>query len=204
MQKYNICNNLSVFFIYLYFKPHILSAMKSDILSFLTKAALTMSFFMCFTAVNAQHNDFWSKVRFGGAIGAGFGSGYTDVTLAPQAIYQFNQYVALGIGIQGSYSQQKHLYSSWMYGGSVIGLFNPIPQVQLSAELEQLRVNLDVEPDRFGMYDGYSRDFWNTGLFLGAGYNTGNVIIGIRYNVLFNDNDYVYSEAWMPFVRVYF
>lgn len=178
--------------------------MKSGIFSFITKRVLILGFFACFTTVNAQQSDFWSHVRFGGAVGAAFGSGYTDVTLAPGAIYQFNEYVGLGAGVQGSYSEQKHLYSSWMYGGSLIGLFNPIPEIQLSAELEQLRVNLDVEPDRYGQYDGYSRDFWNTGLFLGAGYNTGNVIIGIRYNVLFDDNDFVYSEAWMPFVRVYF
>jgi hypothetical protein len=41
-------------------------------------------------------------------------------------------------------------------------------------------------------------------LFLGAGYNTGNVVLGVRYNVLFNENDYVYSDAFMPFIRVYF
>lgn len=178
--------------------------MKSGISSFFTKAALIVFFLTNIATINAQTSDFWSKVRFGGTAAAAFGSGYTDVTLAPGAIYQFNQYVGLGVGLQGSYSEQKYVYSSWMYGGSVIGLFNPIEQVQLSVELEQLRVNLDVEPDRYGMYDAYSRDFWNTGLFLGAGYNTGNVTLGIRYNVLFNNDDYVYSEAWMPFVRVYF
>jgi hypothetical protein len=178
--------------------------MKSGIFSFFTKAALIVFFLMGVTATNAQKSDFWSKVRFGGAIGAAFGSGYTDVTVAPGAIYDLNQYVSLGVGLQGSYAEQKNLYSSWMYGGSGIALFNPIEAVQLSVELEQLRVNLDVEPDRFGQYDGYSRDFWNTGLFFGAGYNTGNVTVGIRYNILYNDNDYVYSEAWMPFVRVYF
>jgi len=92
-----------------------------------------------------------------------------------------------------------------MYGASGIVLFNPIPEVQLSAEVEQLRVNLDVDADHFGQYEGYSKDFWNTGLFLGAGYNVvNNVTVGIRYNVLYNDNDFVYSQAWMPFVRVYF
>lgn len=185
--------------------------MKSGIFSFITKPLPAVCFFACLLTANAQQttpngqkSDFWSHVRFGGAIGASFGSGYTDVTLAPGAIYQFNQYLALGVGLQGSYAEQKHVYSSWMYGGSVIGLVNPIPAVQLSVEVEQLRVNLDVEDDPYGFYEGYSRDFWNTGLFLGAGYNTGNVTVGIRYNVLFSDDDYVYTEAWIPFVRVYF
>ena len=178
--------------------------MKSGIFSFLTKPALIVLFLMGITTVNAQTSNFWSKVRFGGAAGAAFGSGYTDVTLAPGAIYQFNQYIALGVGVQGSYAEQRNFYSAWMYGASGVVLFNPIPAIQLSAEVEQLRVNLDVEPDRYGVYEGYSRDFWNTGLFLGAGYSMDNVTVGIRYNVLFDDNDFVYNEAWMPFIRVYF
>jgi len=82
----------------------------------------------------------------------------------------------------------------------VIGLSNPLPQIQLSAEVEQLRVNLEAE-DVLGTY---KRDFWNTAVFLGAGFRTGNATLGIRYNVLFNENDRVYSNALMPFIRVYF
>jgi hypothetical protein len=89
-------------------------------------------------------------------------------------------------------------YISYIYGGSLIGLVNPIEKIQLSAELEQLRVNQEF-PD----FDG-KNNFWNTALYLGAGYYTGNVTIGVRYNVLFNKNDLVYSEAFMPFVRIYF
>ncbi|MES2487727.1 MAG: hypothetical protein V4581_17500, partial [Bacteroidota bacterium] len=97
-------------------------------------------------------------------------------------------------------------YDSWIYGGSVIGLFNPIPEIQLSAEVEQLRVNLQYD-ERYAADNNIlytERNFWNTALFLGAGYNTGNVTIGVRYNVLFNENDMVYSDALMPFIRVYF
>ena len=204
MQKYNNCNNLSVFFIHLYFQLFILRDMKSGIFSFLTKQALTVCFLLSITAVNAQDSDFWSKVRFGGGLGLGFGSGYTDLSVAPGAIYQFNDYVALGAGLQFSYVDQKNWYSAMMYGVSGIALFNPIPQVQLSAEVEQLRVNLDVDADRYGTEQAYSRDFWNTGLFLGAGYRMENVTVGVRYNVLYNEDDLVYSQAWMPFVRVYF
>ncbi|ALM50739.1 hypothetical protein AMR72_08695 [Flavobacterium psychrophilum] len=172
---------------------------------FLTKRSLLVCLLLFSVISNAQDSDFWDRVRFGGGLGLGFGSGYTDVTIAPGAIYQFNEYVALGAGLQFSYVDQKNFYSAKMYGANGIVLFNPIPEVQLSAEVEQLRVNLDVDTDRFGQYEGYSRDFWNTGLFLGAGYNVvDNVTIGIRYNVLYNDNDFVYSQAWMPFVRVYF
>ena len=87
-----------------------------------------------------------------------------------------------------------------MYGPSLIVLGNPIPQIQLSAELEQLRVNVDYDDDL-----GFPNDnFWNTALFLGAGYRTNNVTIGVRYNVLHDSDKNVYSDVFMPFVRVYF
>ncbi len=166
-----------------------------------------MLFVLHFDKANAQDDgDFWSHVRFGGGVGASFGNGYTDVMLAPGAIYQFNEYVALGVNVQGSYVRQKDFYNSWIYGGSIIGLFNPIPEIQLSAEMQQLRVNLDYDKqyaEDFHIINN-QRDFWNTALFLGAGYNTGNVVVGVRYNVLFNKSDYVYSSAFMPFIRVYF
>jgi len=71
-------------------------------------------------------------------------------------------------------------------------------QIQLSAELEQLRVNQE-----FSEID-YSRNFWNTALYFGLGYHSDNVTVGIRYNVLYDEKDLVYSEAFMPFVRIYF
>jgi hypothetical protein len=143
-------------------------------------------------------SDFWKNVQFGGGIGLGFGTGYTDITLAPSAIYNFNEYVALGLGAQYTYLKQKKYYASHLYGGSIIGLFNPIPEIQLSAELEELRVNINLNGS-----NSNSQDYWNTGLFLGAGYRSGNVTMGARYNVL-NDSNNIYGSAFMPFVRLYF
>lgn len=147
---------------------------------------------------NKSPNPFWGNVQFGGGIGLGFGNGSTNISLSPSAIYNINDYFSLGTGVQYSYASQKNSYTSNLYGGSIIGLINPMEQIQLSAELEQLRVNVD-----YG--NGYNAEnFWNTGLFLGAGFRNGNVTIGGRYNVLFNKNDSVYGEAFMPFVRVFF
>lgn len=175
--------------------------MNLRILSILTKASLFTLFATAFAPANAQEdNDFWSRVRFGGSIGAAFGTGYTDVMIAPGALYEINEYVGVGVGLQGSYVKQRNYFSSWLYGGSVITVVNPLPQVQLSAELEQLRVNLDVDESQ-GNFD---RNFWNTALFLGIGYRTNNVTVGLRYNVLFKERELVYNDALMPFVRVYF
>jgi long-subunit fatty acid transport protein len=141
---------------------------------------------------------FWDKVQFGGGLGLGFGSGFTNISVAPSAIYNVNQYFSAGLGLQYSYLKQKGFYTSSQYGASIIGLVNPIEQIQLSVELEQLRVNVDFDNSNF------SDDFWNTGLFLGAGYRMENITIGARYNVLFNEDKNVYGDSFMPFVRVYF
>src|SRR5690554_2506593 len=158
--------------------------------------AFCFAFFLLFltsnaqTATNKEHSlkqksEFWQKVRFGGGLGLNIGTGFTDITIAPSAIYEINEYVAAGIGLQGSYIRVKPRnsafdnYEAFTYGGSWIVLVNPIREAQLSAELEQLRVNVNFD-------NGYSDNFWNTALFLGAGYRTNNVTIGIRYNVLHN------------------
>jgi hypothetical protein len=51
--------------------------------------------------------NFWQNVQFGGGVGLGFGSNYTDISFAPSAIYNFNEYVALGLGGQYTYLKQK-------------------------------------------------------------------------------------------------
>lgn len=154
-------------------------------------------------------SEFWSHVSFGGGLGASFGSDYTDVSISPSALYEFNRYFGLGVGLQGSYvkvkgdynNDQLNNYNSWIYGGSLIGLVNPIEEIQLSLEVEQVRVNSTFR------YEGaptFKDNFWNTALFVGAGYRAENVTIGVRYNLLFDKDKSVYYEPFMPFVRVYF
>jgi len=149
-----------------------------------------------------SRNPFWEKVQFGGGLGMSFGSGYTDISIAPSAIYNVNQYLAVGLGLQGSYVSSKNYYSSGIYGVSFLTYINPIPEIQFSINLNESYVNNHYE-SYYGQ-PGYTDNFWNTALFLGAGYRTGNVTIGIAYNVLFDENDNVYGDALMPFVRAYF
>lgn len=149
---------------------------------------------------NNTKSNFWSKVQFGGGFGLGIGNGYTNITVAPSGIYNFNDHFSTGLGLQYSYVKDNDFYQSNMYGGSIIGLFNPIREIQLSAEIEQLRVNTDFET----IYGTVSDNFWNTALFLGAGYRTNNITLGVRYNVLHKDGEGVYADALMPFIRIYF
>lgn len=160
-----------------------------------------VSFSLSTQAQQSIGNGFNKNVQFGGGIGLNFGSGFTDVSISPSAIYNVNPYFALGGSLQFGYINVKNNYETFTYGGSLIGLVNPIPQIQLSAELEQLRFNTNYKPF-FGNLA--SDNFWNTALYLGAGYRSNNVTFGVRYNVLHDDNKSIYSEPFMPFVRVFF
>lgn len=62
--------------------------------SILILAALFCSSFLFAQQQNIRHksqNYFREKVQFGGGIGLNFGYDYTDITLAPSTIYNFNK-----------------------------------------------------------------------------------------------------------------
>lgn len=145
-------------------------------------------------------NDFWKHVRFGGGIGLSFGDGFFSGTLAPSAIYEFNPQFALGVGLNGTYNSQKNFYKSTIFGGSILGFYNPMREIQLSAEFEELNVSRNWE-DNLGIAD---ENYWYPALFIGAGYSTQNVTIGIRYDVLYDRDKSIYADPWMPFIRVFF
>lgn len=151
-------------------------------------------------ATSRNTSDFWDHVRFGGGIGLSFGDGFFSGTLAPSAIYEINRQFALGVGLNGTYNKQKNTYKSTVLGGSLIGLFNPIPELQLSAEFEELNVTRNWD-DRFAIAN---ENYWYPALFLGAGFRSHNVAVGIRYDVLYDKNKSIYGDPWAPFVRVYF
>lgn len=154
---------------------------------------------LTFAQNDNKKSRFLDNVSFGGGFGLNFGNQNFSATLSPSAIYNFNKYVSVGPSLTYSY-QSNSFFKSSLYGGSLIGLFNPIQEIQLSTELEQLRVNQTIEAVGGDIDD----DFWNTAFFIGAGYRTNNITFGVRYNLLFQDGDSVYLDAWAPFVRVYF
>lgn len=151
-------------------------------------------------APNTSKSDFWKSVRFGGGIGLSFGDGFFSGTLAPTAIYQFTSDFAMGIGLNGTFNNRKDIYKSTILGGSALALYNPARAFQLSAEFEELNVNRKYERN-LNLAD---ENYWYPALFLGAGYNTGHVTFGIRYDVLYDDERSIYAEPWIPFVRVFF
>jgi len=143
--------------------------------------------------------NFWNHVRFGGGIGLGFSNGYTNISLSPTAIYQFNDKFALGVGLNGSYTKRKNFFNATVFGGSLISLYNPIDALQFSAEFEENMVNINY-------YNSTTNppSYSYPSLFLGIGYTIGNFgAVGIKYDVIY-DNRSIYGSAFVPFFRVFF
>lgn len=150
----------------------------------------------------APKSEFWKNVRFGGNVGANFNNNFTSILIAPQAIYQVNNTIGLGLGLNYSYSERDlnrfNDFTSTIAGASVIAIASPLDFLQLSADLEYLNVNRNFATS--SLNDNY----WVPALFLGAGYQQRNIVIGARYDVLFNDRRSVYANGIQPFVRVMF
>jgi len=166
--------------------------------SFLT--VVVVLFF--YTSGTAQSTDesFWKHVRYGGGIGLSFGDGCVSGTLAPSAIHEFNDQFALGVGLNATYTSFTNNYKSTILGGSIIGLYNPIQELQVSAEFEHLNVNRKWE-NNLGIEN---QNYWYPALFVGLGYRNENFTVGIRYDVLYDKNKSIYADAFMPFARIYF
>ena len=146
-----------------------------------------------------EKSDFWKHVRFGGQIGISAGDGFFSATLAPSGIYEFNNQFALGVGLTGSINNRKNIYKSTILGTSLISLYSPINEVQLSAEFEELHVSRNFENSAIS-----DDKYWVPSLFVGAGYRTNNITFGVRYDLLYDEDKSVYSNAWAPFIRIYF
>ena len=184
---------------------------KRNILNFLTIVLSSVLFLTgCLslkaqdTLIFQQKNDFWQKMKYGGEISIGFGDTALSINIIPGVIYQFSDRFSLGIGGQVGYVNRNVFSNSTVYGFSGIVLYNPIKELQLSTEIENLYFSTkNSNPDVFG--EGPTKEkFSNTTLFIGAGYQIKNFITGIRYNLLAKNKNNIYSDTPMPFVRAYF
>lgn len=168
----------------------------------LKKSFLTIILLLLSQLVMSQNNasgDFWNNVRYGGGIGLGFGNGFFNGSISPSAIYQFNDKFATGTQLSFNYAKIND-DTLLAYGGSLISLYNVIPAIQLSAELETLRINRTF--DVLGA-PSIKDNYWSPALFVGAGYGNRNFMAGVRYNLLQDDNS-IYPNGIIPFVRVFF
>lgn len=138
---------------------------------------------------------FWSNVRFGGGLGFGFGNRSTTINVSPSAIYDFQNGFAMGLGVGYLYSKVD-AFKSNVISPNLITLYNPAEQIQLSAEFEHLFVNQNLGNA------SYKNDF--PALYLGVAYRTGWAAFGVRYDVLFDERDSVFTSPFSPIIRIYF
>lgn len=152
-----------------------------------------------FSQKKTQTNEFWENIRFTGGFGLSFGDGFFSGTLTPGAIYQFNENLGLGMRVSGTYNSLKNTYNSTIFGASIISIFNPIAVLQLSSEFEYATVSQNYSEPVF-----QDRNYWVPALFVGLGYSANNIVFGIRYDVLYDQNKSIYADPISPFVTVFF
>ncbi|WP_299258325.1 alpha-ketoglutarate decarboxylase [uncultured Aquimarina sp.] len=160
---------------------------------------LVTSIFFSLQNGYSQDDNFWSHVRIGGNIGIGFTNDTFNGIIAPSAVYDFNNQFSTGFGLNFGYTNSRN-FTATNYGASLITLYNPFPSLQLSAEFEQMGVSRSFEIEGQDIND----DYWYPALFIGAGYRIGFVSVGLRYDVLYDDNKSIYASAYAPFIRVFF
>lgn len=173
--------------------------MKKIILTFVGLLAGQLVIAQSQPAIYQEENpSFFSDVKFGGGFSLGFSNYYTTIGIAPMMYKPVNKYLMAGVGVQYSYMHSKNSYVANSYGYNLVGIVRPINELELSLEWEQLHTSVDYKD-----YLGGSDSFWNHSLFVGGGYVTQNIAVGLKYNLLHNQNR-LYTTAYMPYVRVMF
>jgi len=143
-----------------------------------------------------QKSEFWDKVRFGGGFGLNFGNNFFTLALTPTAVYEINDQFSLGGGVGYRYTKNGDLKNN-VFSLSALGLYNPIQQLQLSSEFEQLFVNQKL--------DSFKNSYNYPALYLGIAYRVGRFsTIGINYDVLYDENKSIYSSPITPIIRIFF
>jgi hypothetical protein len=151
------------------------------------------------TAVDSLHPK-EKKLKFGCGFGLNFVGG-TSISLSPNLTYKVTEKIAFGAGLQGSYNKIKNLQNTTTFGGNVVGYYTPFKNFQTQLEFVELRVKTETEINAIKA----SKSFWDSALFVGAGYNiTKKISVGAKYNLLYKADESVYSSAIIPFVNISF
>lgn len=143
----------------------------------------------------SQRTDFWDHVKFGGGFTVAFGN-QTTIGISPSAIYNFDNGFALGASANYLYSEIND-FTTQVYGASLISLYQTKFGIQLSGEF-------DYNFAKQSLLSGGSVNTNFPALHLGIAYNQGRFAVGIRYDVLYDENKSVFASPISPVVRFYF
>jgi len=143
---------------------------------------------------------FINNVRFRGGFNISLNNSYTTFAISPSALYDFSDEFSLGFALTYVYVKNKSTIqrTSNLYGGSILALYRPIQFIQISMEYEQLKLNQKIN---------YSNTInpWQPALYIGMEYITGNLAMGLRYDVLFDQTkNVIYASGLSPVFRLYF
>jgi hypothetical protein len=141
------------------------------------------------------------KYSFYGGFGLGISTGYTYFSIQPGVIYHWDDKISSGVGVQYSYMKSNKSYDNVgysynIYGFNALTMFYPIKNLEFSAEFEDLYIKQT--------YSEIKHSYWSPALFGGMAYRYGNIIIGLKFNFLYDRKTSIYQDAFVPFVRIYF
>jgi hypothetical protein len=149
-----------------------------------------------------SNHDWMEKVRFGGNIGASFGSSFSSVLLQPMVFYQLTEKSMPGIGVTYIYWSQKYQVSptrTESFSDNVFG-FNAFFRQVL---FEQVFAHAEYNPMNFTRYNPNTRSesrVWQHALYLGGGLQQeagrGGFYFMALYDVLWNANSSFYPTPW--------
>lgn len=138
------------------------------------------------------------NLKFGLGFGLNFVGG-TNISLSPNLVYIVSDRVNIGAGLQGSYTAIKDLQKTTTIGGNTMLQYNPSPRFTTLAEVVLLNVDTTFE------LDDTKENFWDTALFIGAGLKiTNKILVGAKYNLLYDEDESVYTSPVIPFVNIVF
>lgn len=141
-----------------------------------------------------------SKLKFGMGFGMNFVGG-TNINVSPNLIYNATDTFRFGGGLQFSLSSIKDVRSTTTIGANVIAFYDLGKTVTTLLEFVELNVATKDQTTEGEIKDNY----WDTALFVGAGFNiTRKITVGAKYNMLYKEDESVYTSAVVPFVNIAF
>ena len=152
------------------------------------------------TKINDSTKTANSKLKFGCGFGLNF-VGSTNISISPNLMYTLSDKFTIGAGLQGSYAAIKDIRNTTTFGANIIGFYKPAKKLTLLLEFVELNVTNKTET----IAGQIKNTFWDSALFTGAGFNiTSKILVGAKYNMLYKEEESVYTSAVVPFVNISF
>ena len=138
------------------------------------------------------------KLNFGLGFGLNFVGG-TSISLSPNLTYNLNDKFSVGAGLLFNYTGIKEVQKTTTIGANIIGNYYPVKKLLTTIEFAEMHVNRNM------IISNTKDEFWDSALFVGAGYQiTQKISVGGKFNVLYNKDKSVYSSPFVPFVNISF